>query len=122
MNNMTDSGIKHLEGRSFIIGREGHIYIDSPLASKQHAELTITNGQVYLRDLKSSNGTYLIRNKKLKQFKEGYVSLLQPVIIGNQKYIVKDFVGIADSYAKVEDSTTELEYVDLNSIKKTQVN
>jgi hypothetical protein len=45
------------------LGREGHIYIDSPTVSKRHAEIKITNGKIYRRDLDSTNGTFLNRKK-----------------------------------------------------------
>ena len=115
MNNMADTGLKQLEGRSFVIGREGHIFIDSPLASKQHAELTITNGQVYLRDLQSSNGTYLLRHKKLKQIKEGYVGLLQPIVIGKSHYVVRDLLEIAKSFAVSKKAKKQFEYSSLEN-------
>ena len=53
------AGVKRLESRTYIIGREGHIYINDPTVSKQHAEIQIINGEVYLRDLDSTNGTFL---------------------------------------------------------------
>ena len=58
-----------MENRSYIIGREGHIYINDPTVSKQHAEIQIISGEVYLRDLGSTNGTYLIKNQRLVPFK-----------------------------------------------------
>ena len=33
--------LKLIEGRSFILGRQGHIFIDSITASNQHAEIRI---------------------------------------------------------------------------------
>ncbi len=108
MKKAKDISIKHMEGRSFIIGREGHIYIDSPSASKQHAELKIIGGHVYLRDLKSSNGTYLIKNNKYVPFEEGFVSLLQPVIIGNRRHVIKNLLSIARTFAASNDAETEL--------------
>ncbi len=46
-----------MENRIFTIGREGHININDPTVSKQHAEIEIIDGEVYLRDLESTNGT-----------------------------------------------------------------
>ena len=39
--------LAYLEGRSFIIGREGHIYLNHPAISKHHAEISVRKGQVF---------------------------------------------------------------------------
>ena len=98
-----------MEGRSFILGREGHIYMESPTASKHHAEISINGGKVYLRDLGSTNGTFLLKNKKLVRFKEGYVNLLQPIVIGRRTYVIQDLLSIARDFAAVDDHTTRVE-------------
>ncbi len=110
MQDTQNKSIELLEGRTFILGREGHIYIDSPSASKHHAEIKITGGKIYLRDLNSSNGTYLMKNKKLVYFEKGYVSLLQPIVIGNQKHVIMDLLAIAGNFAASDDAATELDF------------
>ena len=60
MKSSQSINLEQFEGRSFILGREGHIYIDSPTASKHHAEIRITGGKIHLRDLNSTNGTFLL--------------------------------------------------------------
>ncbi len=74
--------VELLEGRTFIIGREGHIYITDPTISKHHAEISINNGKIFLRDLNSTNGTFLLIDKKLVPFDEGFVELNQPIVFG----------------------------------------
>jgi pSer/pThr/pTyr-binding forkhead associated (FHA) protein len=101
-----------MEGRSFILGREGHIYIDSPTASKHHAEIRIKDGKIYLRDLKSTNGTFLIKNKTLVQFDEGYVKPAQSIVIGKKVYVIEDLLAIASDFVGVDDNTT---HVDLSA-------
>jgi pSer/pThr/pTyr-binding forkhead associated (FHA) protein len=101
--------IELMTGRSFILGREGHIYVDSPTASKHHAEISISGGKVYLRDLGSTNGTFLLKNKKLVQFKAGYVNLLQPIVIGRRTFVIQDLLAIARDFAAVDDHTTRVE-------------
>jgi pSer/pThr/pTyr-binding forkhead associated (FHA) protein len=101
--------IELMEGRSFILGREGHIYVDSPTASKHHAEISISDGKVYLRDLGSTNGTFLLKNEKLVKFDRGYVNLLQPIVIGRRTYVVKDLLTIASDFAAVDDHITRVE-------------
>ncbi len=91
--------VKHLESRTYIIGREGHIYINDATVSKQHAEIQIINGEVYLRDLGSTNGTFLIKNNRLVPFNEGYVQLNQPIVLGNRQYTIQSLLEIAGAFA-----------------------
>ena len=90
---------KHLESRTYIIGREGHIYINDATVSKQHAEIQIINGEVYLRDLGSTNGTFLIKNNRLVPFHEGYVQLSQPIVLGNRQSPIPSLLEIAGAFA-----------------------
>ena len=91
--------LEALEGRVFILGRDGHIYIDSPTASKHHAEIRIIDGRIRLRDLDSTNGTYLLKHRKLVQFNEGFVNPLQPIVIGNKPYVVNELLKIATEFS-----------------------
>ncbi len=91
--------VKRLESKTYIIGREGHIYINDPTVSKQHAEIQVINGEVYLRDLNSTNGTFLIKNNRLVPFHEGYVQLHQPIVLGNRQYTVQNLLEIAGAFA-----------------------
>ena len=79
-------------GREYTIGRNGHIYIADPTVSAIHASIKIVGGKVYLRDMDSTNGTYLLKNKKLVYFKEGFVALDQPIVIGKKSYSVRIFL------------------------------
>ena len=84
-----------LEGQTFIVGRTGHIYIHSPTASKYHAELKIVNGKVHLRDLNSTNGTYLVKNEKLERFSEGWVHKHRIIEIGGERHQIQSLLAIA---------------------------
>lgn len=88
-----------MESHSYIIGREGHIYIDDPTVSKQHAQIQIINGEIYLRDLGSTNGTYLIKNHRLVPFVEGYVQLHQVVVLGNKQHSIRDLLEITGAFS-----------------------
>ena len=101
--------LKLLEGRTFIVGREGHIYIDSSIASKNHAEIRITNGKVILRDLDSTNGTYLVKNNKLVFFERGEVSLSQDISIGGQSHSIYELLEIANDFVTNDDAETEFD-------------
>lgn len=118
MNDNSNIDIELLEGRTFILGREGHIYIDSTTASKHHAEIKIIKGRIYLRDMNSTNGTYLVKNNKLVFFEKGYVNPLQPIVIGGQKHVVWDLLAIANNFVTSDDSTTEVEFDNLTGNMK----
>jgi len=99
MDNDENDEVKHLESRTYIIGREGHIYVNDATVSKQHAEIQVINGEVYLRDLDSTNGTFLIKNNRLLPFREGYVQLNQPIVLGNRQYTIQSLLEIAGAFA-----------------------
>ncbi len=91
--------LKRIESRTYVIGREGHIYINDPTVSKQHAEIQAINGEIYLRDLESTNGTFLVKNQRLVPFKEGYVQINQALVLGNRHYTVQQLLEIAGAFA-----------------------
>jgi pSer/pThr/pTyr-binding forkhead associated (FHA) protein len=92
LNASTEFGL--VDGRPYIIGREGHIRINSPSVSKQHAEMTIKNRRVYLRDLNSTNGTYLVIDDRLVRLDKGYVDHYQPIMIGRVKCTLWELLAI----------------------------
>jgi pSer/pThr/pTyr-binding forkhead associated (FHA) protein len=99
------SEVESLEGRTYIIGKEGHIYIDSPTVNKLHAELKIIKGKIYLKDLNSTYGTYLVKNDRLVYFEEGFVNPLQQIVIGGERYTVQGLLEIAGDFTFIEDIT-----------------
>ena len=103
MDDSLEEGFKRIESRTYIIGREGHIYINDPTVSKQHAEIQVINGEVYLRDMGSTNGTFLIKNNRLVPFNEGYVQLHQPIVLGNRQYTIRSLLEIAGAFAAQQD-------------------
>ena len=98
-----------MEGRIFILGREGHIFINSTTASKHHAEISIIDGNVYLRDLDSTNGTFMLKKNLCVPFEEGYVDLQQSIVIGGKALVIQDLLAIARGFAAVDDAETEVE-------------
>jgi len=98
-----------INGQTYIIGRRGHICIDSPAVSKHHAAIIIKNGRIYLRDLNSTNGTYLVNNDSLVKFNEGYVKPNQPFVIGNVKCTVSSLLAFIgdDPTLKIHSSNLE---------------
>lgn len=106
MKSTSDLNLKALEGRSFILGRQGHILISSSAAGRQHGQITIRDGKVHLRDLGSKNGIFVMKNRKLVRFEEGYVSLLQRIVIGNESYLIQDLLAVASNFITADDHTT----------------
>ena len=94
MPTSNSSNLGLLEGRKFIIGREGHIYISDPAASKQHAELEIVDGRILIRDLDSTNGIYFIRDDRPVRFSEEFVEPEQVIVIGQQRHRITQLLAI----------------------------
>jgi len=103
------------DGQTYIIGREGdiymegHIYIKSPTVSRRHASMKIKNGRIYLRDLNSTNGTYLIENDSPVPFIEGYVSPSQPIAIGHVKCTINSLLAISGVYSASKNTDSNFE-------------
>lgn len=51
--------------------------------SRRHAEIFVLNGTIYLRDLGSKNGTFIVEKDKKVPFTEGYVEPEQRVMFGD---------------------------------------
>ena len=83
---------ERFKGRSFIIGREGHVLIDHDTVSKEHAEIRLVDGRIHLRDLGSTNGTYLVSGNRLQRFREGYIMPNQTLVIGTQQKSVQSLL------------------------------
>ncbi|HED36587.1 MAG TPA: FHA domain-containing protein [Gammaproteobacteria bacterium] len=84
-----------MEDKTYVIGRHGHIQLFDKTTSARHAELVVTNNQLYLTDLNSTNGTYLIEPGKRKRFTEGYISLDQTLSFGRHVCTVRELVARA---------------------------
>lgn len=120
MKTTPDLKIELLEGRTYILGRQGHIYLDSPTASKQHAEITIRDGKVFLRDLNSRNGIFVIKNTELVKFESGQIELSQAIVIGKRTYVIRDLLAFASDFVDDDDNTTRLEAPRWNKSKRSR--
>jgi len=94
-----------MEGRAYTIGREGHVRIDDPSLSRGHAELRFIDGKIRLRDLGSTNGTYLVASNKIISINESFVALNQRVVLGSQHYTVKALLAMIGVFASYSDET-----------------
>lgn len=105
MNRDSSPELGLMEGRAYTIGREGHIRIDDPSLSRGHAEIRFVDGKIRLRDLGSTNGTYLIASNKLVGIEESYVTPNQRVAMGRTHYTVKALLAMAGIYASYSKET-----------------
>ncbi|MDH5765485.1 MAG: FHA domain-containing protein [Gammaproteobacteria bacterium] len=80
---------------SYIIGRKGQIQLLDKTTSSKHAELSFLDDRLYLTDLNSTNGTYLLDHGERIRFKEGYIEMNQIVSFGNYICSVKELVARA---------------------------
>lgn len=88
------NGVKALEGRSFIIGRGGHILVRGTTVSNHHAEIKFEGGKIIMTDLDSTNGLYLVTDKGNKRFRKAYVSPNQTLSLGTEKISVQELLDI----------------------------
>ncbi|MEE8288444.1 MAG: FHA domain-containing protein [Nitrosomonadaceae bacterium] len=115
MSNTLSKDLGLIEGQTYIIGREcdvyleDHICINSPTVSRRHAAMKIKNGRIYLHDLNSTNGTYLIENDSPVLFKEGYVSPSQPIAIGEVKCTINSLLAIAGVHFASKNTASNFE-------------
>jgi len=112
MNNSTPIGIGFMEGKTYIVGREGHIYVNDPSVSRQHAEIKFIDGRIRLRDLNSRNGTYVLKTNQRVQVQEEYVQPNQTIALGLLQCTVQSLlanVGVHVTFSDAGGLTIELE-------------
>jgi hypothetical protein len=95
MNTVLNLELNSEVDRTYIVGREGHIYIGDLSVSREHAELKFIDDEIYLRDLNSTNGIYLIENNKAVRFYQGYVEPNQSLMIGRKNCTVQNLIDIS---------------------------
>ena len=119
MSNSLSKDFGLLDGQTYIIARQGnvfledHIYINSSSVSRRHASIKIKNGRIYLCDLDSTNGTYLVEDNSLVPFKEGYVSPSQSIAIGNVVCTINSLLAITGVYSASKNIKSNLEDTEL---------
>jgi len=84
-----------MENKTYIIGRRGSIQLFDKTTSSRHAELVVLNNQMYLTDLGSTNGTFIMNHGKRQRFKEGYIDLEQTLAFGEQVCTVRELIARA---------------------------
>ena len=85
-----------MSNRTYVIGRRGNIQLFDKTASAKHAELSVIDNQMYLTDLDSTNGTYLMDHGKRKRFKEGFINLEQTLAFGEHVCTVRELMARAE--------------------------
>jgi len=85
-----------MENKTYVIGRRGNIQLFDKTTSSRHAELVVFDNQMYLTDLDSTNGTFLMDHGKRKRFTEGYINLDQTLSFGDHVCTVRELVARAE--------------------------
>ena len=81
-----------VDGQPYIIGREGHIYINDEQVSRRHAVIRLYKGRITLRELESGNGMSILKGGKYVDFKRGFVEEDDRLKIGTERYYVQDLL------------------------------
>jgi len=103
MNESENSLLDLLDGKKLIIGREGHVYVGDPSVSKQHAEISISKGRIRIRDLNSTNGTYIVSHDRQIPLDDGFVTLQQTIMIGGYEQKVSSLLEAVGAISKAAD-------------------
>ena len=85
-----------MKEKTYVIGRKGHIQMVHKTTSAQHASLTISDNSLYLIDMNSTNGTYIIEDGKRQRFTEGYIKLDQLLSFGSNICSVRELLARAE--------------------------
>ncbi|MGB5329528.1 MAG: FHA domain-containing protein [Gammaproteobacteria bacterium] len=99
----TSSGF--MDGRTYIIGRAGQIRIHDSSVSRSHAKITFVDGMIRIRDLCSTNGTFVEKGGKFVPCHEAYISPNTRLKIGAGAYSVKGLLAASGIYAISQDDT-----------------
>lgn len=84
-----------MQNRTYVIGRQGNIQLFDKTTSARHAELVVLDNQMYLTDLNSTNGTFVMEQGRRTRFKEGYIQLNQTLSFGEHVCSVRELVARA---------------------------
>jgi pSer/pThr/pTyr-binding forkhead associated (FHA) protein len=84
-----------MENCTFTVGRKGDISIEEQTVSRNHVEIQVTGSAIYLRNLSSTNGTFLLSNNHRIPFTEGYVQPYQVIILGIVQCRVQKLLDLA---------------------------
>lgn len=105
-----------MEDQTYIVGRErrqeqrppererrrddarSRRYLSIPHASvsRRHCEIVVLNNTIYIRDLGSKNGTFVMRNGERQALDEGYVDSTEQVVFGRCRVHIGDLIQTAE--------------------------
>lgn len=105
-----------MEDQTYIVGRErrheqrppqrerrrddarSRRYLSIPHASvsRRHCEIVVLNNTIYIRDLGSKNGTFVIRQDSRQPLTEGYVDTNEVVVFGRCRVHIGDLIRTAE--------------------------
>ena len=91
-----------MDDKTYIVGREGHIYLGDESVSRHHAEISFIDGKIRLRDLDSTNGIFVVNDNHAVRIREGYVEPKQSILIGRHQCTVH---GLMQTMKNLSDET-----------------
>ena len=97
------AGSGFAEGKPLTIGRDGQVRINDTSLSRGHVEIRFVDGRLRLRDLGSTNGTYLIEDNKPVRISESYVLPGQRVVLGKTIYTITTLLAMAGIFVNYSD-------------------
>lgn len=65
--------------------------------SRRHSEIIVLNGTIYIRDLGSKNGTFVLRDGERMPLQEGYVEPGDTVVFGRCRVRIGDMIQAAEA-------------------------
>ena len=83
----------------FIIGRgeSSDIQIKEPSISRRHLEVCLIDNFIYIADLKTTNGTYLLTKQGFQRFDSGTVELTDKLALGDHVLSVQQLLELIHS-------------------------
>ena len=94
-----------MDGRTYIIGRAGQLRIDDSSVSRSHADIKFVDGMIKIRDLCSTNGTFVENGSKFVPCHEAYISPNTRIKFGAVVYSLKGLLAASGINAISQDDT-----------------
>lgn len=92
------------ERRAAERGEAHYIGIRDRRVSRRHAEIYVVNGRIFLRDLGSKNGTFVLDHGRVLRLTEGYIRPGQLVSFGGCLRRVSKLISEANATSEPDDA------------------
>lgn len=84
------------EGRERRVGSGHYIGLRDRRVSRRHAEIYVVDDRIFVRDLASKNGTFVIEDGRKRPLREGYVRPDHVVSFGGYRQTVASLIDNGD--------------------------